>query len=469
MTGPEAAAAARLLERLLVDPVLRRRFRQDPVGASREAGVESLAQEMSHAAGKAMETLDERQSRSSLAGVFMAAALEGVAAYDFMGDAIPHLGEIPESIGQVLSRVDLPAVPGLGVATAEAAPPAHDAGEFPAVLPEGRAAGAAGGSVDPGQFGQEGNGGPAPAENVALLRNKRVTLDAEGIADLKSGKIDPRVASVLTAVSRDHEITVSAMMSDHDKNTAGGSVSNHYYGRAVDIATVDGQPVGPGNQAAREVAIALSRLDPSIRPSEIGSPWALPGSAYFTDGAHQNHVHIAFDDPVASNWTPPENLAAGVPSQDFPDDPSQESPDASSQDFGDQMAPDAGDDSDDDGADGDEPGGLEDPGGDTDAEADAESHGDGGDEEDGDDEDEEDGDDENDWADENSPEGNDGSDGDHDDSSDSDSGSDDSDDSDDSGSAGDLGDSGSPIELGDVAGGYPGDDAKQAELAAWMG
>ena len=463
MTGPEADAAARLLERLLVDPVLRRRFRQDPVGASREAGVESLAQEMSHAAGKAMETLDERQSRSSLAGVFMAAALEGVAAYDFIGDAIPHLEEIPESIGRVLSRVDLPAVPGLGVATAEAAPPAHNAGEFPAVLPEGRAAGA-GGSVDPGQFGQEGTGGPAPAEDVALLHNKRVTLDAAGIADLKSGKIDPRLASVLTAISRDHEITVSAMMSDHGQNTAGGSVSNHYYGRGVDIATVDGQPVGPGNQVAREVAMSLSRLDPSIRPSEIGSPWALPGSAYFTDGAHQNHLHVAFDDPIARDWAPPEDLAAGDAPQDFPDD--------SSQDFTDPTTPDLGEEADDDtGSDdegGDEPGGLEDPGGDSDAEADAESDGDGGDEDDEDeeeDEDEEDEEDEeSDWADENSPEGDDGSDGDHDDSSDSG-----SDDTDDSGGAGDLGDSGSPIELGDVAGGYPGDDAKQAELAAWMG
>jgi NlpC/P60 family len=481
VTGPEAEAAARLLEGLLTDPALRRRFRRDPVGASREAGAERLAEEMSFAAGKAMETLDERESRSSLAGVFMAAALEGAGGFELVRDAVPHIEEVPESVGQVLSRVDLPAIPGLHVASAHAAPPDNAAGEFRAVLPEVRTA-RPGHSIDPAQFGQEGNGGPAPAEGVALLHNRRVTLDSVGIADLKSGKIDPRVASVLTAISRDHEITVSAMMSDHGQNTAGGSVSNHYYGRGVDIATVDGQPVGPGNQVAREVAVSLSRLDPSIRPSEIGSPWALPGAAYFTDGAHQNHLHIGFDDPIAPNWTPPENLAAGGTSQDFPDDPSQDSSDASSQDFGDQTAPEAGDDSGDDGDGGDEPGGLEDPGGDTDAEADAESDGDS-DDEDG--EDEEDGDDENDWADENSPEGDDGSDGDHDDSSDS--GSDDTDDSDGSGgggsddsggddsasngggSAGALGDSGPPIELGDVAGGYPGDNAKQAELANWMG
>ena len=82
MTGPEADAAAQLLERLLTDQNFREGFRRDPVATSRDAGVESLAEEMAlgAGAGKAMDTLDVRESRSSLAGVFMAAALEGVAA-----------------------------------------------------------------------------------------------------------------------------------------------------------------------------------------------------------------------------------------------------------------------------------------------------------------------------------------------------------------------------------------------------
>ena len=380
MTAAEAAAAARLLEGLLADPALRQHFRRDPVAASREAGVESLAREMSLATGKAMDTLDVRESRSSLAGVFMAAAIEGVSGYELARDVVPHLESIPESVGQVLSRVDLPAIPGFNVATAEAAPPDNAAGEFRTVLPEVQAA-RAGEHVDPGQFGQEGKGAPSPAEDLAVLHNKHVTLDADGISDLKSGKIDPRVASVLTAISKDHEITVSAMMSDHDKNTSGGSVSNHYYGRAVDISTLDGQPVGPGNQAARELAMALSRLDPSIRPTEIGSPWALPGPAYFTDGAHQNHLHIGFDDPIDESWKPPSDLAAtGEPAQELAD-AGETLPEP------DEAAIDDSSDGDDDG--GDEPGGLEDPGGDTNAEADEESDG-SGDEDDDEEDDEED-------------------------------------------------------------------------------
>ena len=54
--------------------------------ASRDAGLESVADEMALSAGKAMDTLDVRESRSSLAGVLMAAAFEGVGVYDFAKD-----------------------------------------------------------------------------------------------------------------------------------------------------------------------------------------------------------------------------------------------------------------------------------------------------------------------------------------------------------------------------------------------
>src|SRR4051794_21958662 len=131
VTGPKAEAAANLLERLLTDQGFRARFRADPVGASREAGLEEVADEMAVAGGKAMDTLDGRESRSSLAGVLMAAALEGVGIYDFGQDVLPHIPDVPEAVGQVLSRLEVP------VAAASVEPPASsDAGEFPAITPE---------------------------------------------------------------------------------------------------------------------------------------------------------------------------------------------------------------------------------------------------------------------------------------------------------------------------------------------
>src|SRR4051794_41585797 len=109
----EADVAAKLLERLLLDPAFRAGFRRDPAGACREAGLDELAQEMSVGAGKAMHTLDMRESKSSLAGVMMAAAMEGVGIYQFTENVLPHLEAVPGHVADVLSRVDLPALPGV--------------------------------------------------------------------------------------------------------------------------------------------------------------------------------------------------------------------------------------------------------------------------------------------------------------------------------------------------------------------
>src|SRR6478735_11153769 len=111
MAATESDLAAKLLERLLVDQAFRAQFRRDPAGACRAAGLDSLAQEMSVGAGKAMHTLDMRESKSSLAGVMMAAAMEGVGIYQFTENVLPHLEEIPGHVADVLSRVDLPAIP----------------------------------------------------------------------------------------------------------------------------------------------------------------------------------------------------------------------------------------------------------------------------------------------------------------------------------------------------------------------
>ncbi len=128
--------------------------------------------------------------------------------------------------------------------------------------------------IDPAQFGGEGTGtgGPPDAEALALLQNKNVVLDATGIADIKAGRIDPRVVGVLTKLSQEHKITVSCMCSDHSKFTAGGSVSNHFFGRGMDIAAIDGEIVGPGSPLAREVASELSDAGPEHPPERDRLP-----------------------------------------------------------------------------------------------------------------------------------------------------------------------------------------------------
>ena len=155
-TSSEADVAAKLIERLLMDPAFRARFRRNPAEACREAGLEELAEEMQMGAGKAMMTLDMRESKSSLAGVMMAAAMEGVGIMQFAEHVAPHLDDIPEAIGDVLSRVNLPAIGGsLAPPPSTTAPPLPDGG---------KAADAADAAADPAAAG--GNGA-APASAAA--------------------------------------------------------------------------------------------------------------------------------------------------------------------------------------------------------------------------------------------------------------------------------------------------------------
>src|ERR671914_2122055 len=120
----ESDIAAQVIERLLVDPAFRADFRRDPAAACRQAGLDSLADEMALGAGKAMMTLDVRESKSSLAGVMMAAAMEGAGVYHLGENVLPHLDDVPDAVSDVLSRVNLPALPGRGALDGAPAAPA---------------------------------------------------------------------------------------------------------------------------------------------------------------------------------------------------------------------------------------------------------------------------------------------------------------------------------------------------------
>src|SRR3954463_16385946 len=159
MATSEADIAAQLIERLLGDPAFRAEFRRDPASACRSAGLAQLADEMALGAGKAMMTLDVRESKSSLAGVMMAAAMEGVGVYQFGEHLLPHLDDVPSSVGDVLRRVSLPAVPGRGALSGGA-----DAPEVAPAAPNGAAAAAEAGA--PGGGGG-GRGGGAPPRGAA--------------------------------------------------------------------------------------------------------------------------------------------------------------------------------------------------------------------------------------------------------------------------------------------------------------
>jgi len=142
---------------------------------------------------------------------------------------------------------------------------------------------------------------PSGAEGLladGLLADGRLTLTPAARADLASGVVDSRLVVVLAGLLQRHSLSILVFRTGHSVNIAGTDVvSNHFRGRAADVSAVDGEPVTPASEAARQVVLELIATSfPGGRP-EIGQPWAdLVGNGVFSNVDHLNHLHIGLFD-----------------------------------------------------------------------------------------------------------------------------------------------------------------------------
>ena len=140
---------------------------------------------------------------------------------------------------------------------------------------------------------------------TAVLHHRRIALRPAAAADVEAGRVDGRVLAVLLSLATRHDLaSVGPFASGHspyvrDSNgRSTGRYSNHHFGRAVDIPTVDRQGVRAGNGHARQLVLEALSLPHDIRPTEVLSPWELRaenGARSHTNAAHATHVHLGFD------------------------------------------------------------------------------------------------------------------------------------------------------------------------------
>lgn len=116
--------------------------------------------------------------------------------------------------------------------------------------------------------------------------------------DIQQGAIDPRVLTLIAAISQEHTLRISSLRSDHSMNTVSGNVSNHYFGRAVDIASIDGVPctVTAVDSPCGTMVRSLAGLPDGLKPTELIFCFDAdgPGPA-FARADHCDHIHAGFD------------------------------------------------------------------------------------------------------------------------------------------------------------------------------
>jgi hypothetical protein len=139
--------------------------------------------------------------------------------------------------------------------------------------------------------------GASNPDAAALASNPKIVWahSMPQLSDLRSGRVSPRLLSLLTLVAQQHEITITALASDHYPGT------NHEAGRAADIAIVDGDNCYPPHRSGGcwTLAQQLDRLEGCLHPTELifyFDPGPSRDSLARTD--HDDHIHVGFDGPL---------------------------------------------------------------------------------------------------------------------------------------------------------------------------
>lgn len=133
---------------------------------------------------------------------------------------------------------------------------------------------------------------------TSVLAHPGIGLTAGARRDVEAGIADPRVLGLLLALAERHELgVVGPIKTGHSYFVRGTTrVSNHSYGRAVDILAIDGAYVSRTHRGAYEAVAFILSLPEPLRPDEVGSPWRFPARGSFSDFAHRGHIHVAWRD-----------------------------------------------------------------------------------------------------------------------------------------------------------------------------
>jgi transglycosylase-like protein with SLT domain len=138
-----------------------------------------------------------------------------------------------------------------------------------------------------------------PESVAAPINWDNLTLSNElELHDLMSGALDPRIVGLIGAITQEHQLTISSLRSDHSEYTASGYVSNHFFGRAMDIAAVDGVSCTETaiDAPCANLARTLAYLPEAVHPTELIYCFDVdgPGMAFALPD-HCDHVHAGFD------------------------------------------------------------------------------------------------------------------------------------------------------------------------------
>lgn len=284
--APENERAVELLQRLLTDPLLRADFRRRPATTCRAFKLDDLADELDNG-DRGTATIEQRESRSGMAGVMIAAAIEGVG------------------LGELLARHAVAATEDGATATAQLIDSVVGAGD---VVPADAGATSASGGSEPTP--------PAPAwagEAAAPLPARGRPATA-GSAPEQAGLVAPASEPVQgglpppAPMPTDGGLAIAASepLDAAPRNTASALAPLTSPGSsAVAVAAVSSEP--SGLPATTPAATGGSITDAAGLPPVVASPTASAPRA--GSGSVVEHTDKQRPSTAAAPKQPPEAAA----------------------------------------------------------------------------------------------------------------------------------------------------------------
>ena len=149
-----------------------------------------------------------------------------------------------------------------------------------------------------------------------VLRNPSIDVYECGRHDVAAGLIDRRVLAMLEFLAASGlKPTVTSLQCGHGTYTAGGNVSEHSTGSAVDIGAINGIVINPSHQGKGSITdLTIQRLlglQGTMKPHQIISLMTFQGTDNtFAMGDHDDHIHVGYRPQYGANSKAARRVAA---------------------------------------------------------------------------------------------------------------------------------------------------------------
>ncbi|MGW7681082.1 hypothetical protein ACWGID_10110 [Kribbella sp. NPDC054772] len=148
-------------------------------------------------------------------------------------------------------------------------------------------------STHPAQPGNPTSQLSASARQV--LSSERIALPPASAADIRSGQVHDSVLAAMLELAKTYRIGISVIRSGHPLYVFGTNrPSDHPRGRAFDTWEIDGHPV-VSPSTSRSLITSYMRAAEAVGSYNVGGPYQLSGTAFFSDRTHHDHVHAGFN------------------------------------------------------------------------------------------------------------------------------------------------------------------------------